>query len=115
MAEDKKISVIKATLSTGKVVLLKEMKISHTEKACEQVAERAKDNGQLMQVLMQKELVKMLIVKVDEKTLTLADKDDLDSIFNVQEYGQVLKVVARMSGGDEKPKEAKIELVAAML
>jgi hypothetical protein len=114
-AEQKKISVIKATLSSGKVVLLKQMRVSHMEKAAEQVSARAGDSGNLMQVLIQKALVQLLLYQIDGKEVTMAQKDDMDDLFSIQEYSQILQVVGKISGGDDKSKEAKIEFVASIL
>lgn len=113
--EKKTISLVKATLSTGKVVLLRELKISHSEKAAMMVADKAGENSKVMQILMQKELIKMVLFKVNDKELSLAEKDDFDNLFTIQEYSQIAQVVGKMNGGDDGSKEAKIELVASNL
>jgi len=114
-----KISLVKATLSSGKIVLLKQMKISHSEKAAMAVADRAGENGKLFSILMQKELVSLLLYKINDKELSLAEKDDMDSLFSPHEYGQVMEVIAKMNGGgDEESKKlmpVKIDLIAAEL
>ena len=56
------MKVIKVTLSTKKVVLLREMKISDQETAAQEVSHRADGDANLMGLFMQKALVKNLIV-----------------------------------------------------
>jgi hypothetical protein len=107
-----KITVVKATLSTGKVVLLRTVTIRDTEYAAAAVANRANGDANLLQLFMQRELLKNLIVKVDDRELSPTEKEDLDSIFNMGEYTQLLTVVKKVSGGDEK-NEPAIEVVSS--
>jgi len=103
--------VVKATLSTMKVVLLKEMKISHTEIAAQEVASRANGDSNVMQVLMQKALVKNLLVSVDGKELSASDREDMDNLFSMAEYSQLLTVIKKMSGVDDLGKPPVFEIV----
>jgi hypothetical protein len=113
MTDSPKLSVVKTTLSTGKVVLLHQLKIKHTERAAEQIATEAGESQQLFQFKMQKALVQQLLFKVDDKIISMAERDDMDKLFNTNEYSQILKVIGKISGGDEKQKDPQIELVAA--
>lgn len=107
-----KQQVVKVTLSSGKVVLLHQVKISHTEQAAEMCSRRANGDSNLLQVFMNKALIQILLFQVDGKELTAAQKEDLDSIFSVAEYSQLLKVVGKISGGDEAGKEPTLEHVS---
>lgn len=110
-------SYVKCVLSTGKVVYLREMKISDTEKAAQKVAKRSDGDPLMLQVLMPKELLKSLLSKVAEKEgdpvrdLSATEKEDMDSLFKMVEFGQLMKVVTKMSGGDEAGNELATELI----
>lgn len=103
-------TVVRATLSTGKVVLLREMKISDAENAAKEVSKRAAGDQTLLQIYSQKVLVRNLIVQIDGRKPTQADKEDMDSLFSIQEYGQIISVIQKMQGGDDMG-EAQIEVV----
>lgn len=113
-----KLSLIKVVLSSGKVALLREMKISDTEKAAQMVASKANGEATVMAVLMQKAYLQLLLVKVGKNneeephTVTGNEREDLDSLFTMAEYGQLLKVIGKLSGGDEAGNDPKIEMVA---
>lgn len=94
------ISVHKVTLGSGKVVLLREPKIKHQELALSAVAEKAGGNQMLAATLAQKELVKMLIVQVDGKAPNNQEKEDLDGLFSLREYGQLVQVLGKLTGDD---------------
>lgn len=104
-----KKSVVKATLSTGKVVYLREMKISDTELAAQACARKAGDSDSLLKIMMQKELVKILLVQIGDKKISAAEKEDIDALFNITEYSQVLTVVGKMSGSDDMGKQPVLE------
>ena len=103
---------VKVTLSTGKVVLLNEMKISTSEKAAEMVAQRAGDSQNLMIMLMPKALLQLLISHVDDKPVGMTERNNMDSLFTVLEYNQLLKVVGKMNGGGDEKGEAQVEFLA---
>lgn len=105
-----KITGVKVTLSSGKVVLLREMKISHTELAAQEVAVKANGDPMVMQILMQKAVIKNLLFKIDDKEVSAVQREDMDSLFSMSEYSQLVKVVNKMSGGDEMGKDAKLEI-----
>lgn len=108
-----KVKCVKVTLSTGKVVLLREMKIRHTELAAQEVSPKSNGDANLLQILMNQALVKQLIFKIDEATPSQAELEDLDELFSIAEYSQLLKVVGKMAGGDSAGKSAEplIEIV----
>lgn len=115
MSEQKKFNAVKVTCSTGKVVILREMQIKHTEQAAQLVAPRAKGDSTLLQLFMQKELVKLLLVQIDGKDVSADEKEDLNSILSMAEYAQVLKIIGKMNGGDdeEEGKTPKLEMISA--
>ncbi len=106
---------IKATLSSGKIVLLRTLKIVHFELAVKAVGGRGKGNATLQQVLTNKELMKLLLHSVDGKVLGPTDAEDLDALFTIAEYQQVQHVIGEMAGainGDGEESEGpKIETV----
>ena len=108
-----KLQVAKVTLSYGKVVLIREMKVSDTEKAAQMVAQKASGDSNMLQILMQKALLQILLVQVDGKALTGMEKEDIDSLFKMGEYTQLLKVIGKMYGEDEKGKEPLVEFANA--
>ncbi len=103
-----KLSVHKVTLSTKKEVLLRELKISHQELAMQNAAQKAGDSPLLFAGSAQKEMLKVLLHSVDGKELTAAQREDLDSLFNFPEYMQLMDVMGKLMGTDEKSKP-KIE------
>lgn len=106
-----KQNVVKVTLSTKKVVILREMRIADTELAAEMVATRAGSNATLLQILMQKELLKMLLLQIDDKKPSEQEKENLDNLLKVGEYQQLMQVVSKVAGLDEAGKfQPQLEL-----
>lgn len=91
--------VHKVTLSTGKVVLIRDMKIKHQELAAQAVGNRHSDAQLAQGMAVQNELVKILLVSVDDKEVR--SHDNLDDLFSMGEYKQVLKAIEKIGGGDE--------------
>lgn len=104
---------IKVTLSSKKVVLLRQPKIKHQSQAVQVASQKVKsENNLVLGSELQQELLKILLISVDDKTLTGSQKEDLDSIFTIGEYQQCLKVVNKlMSGESEGNEEPTIETV----
>lgn len=92
------MNVHKITLGSGKVVIMREPKISDTETAVSISGKIAGDNNALLNLCTQKELVKLLLVEVDGKALTLNEKESLDSLFTMSEYQQLNKVLTKIMG-----------------
>ncbi len=103
-------SVHKVVLSTGKEVMLKEMKIKYQNLAVKAIGNKAGDNQLYMGSLMQEELLKMLVVEINGKKPEPKIMENLDEVFSFQEYRQLLSVVGKIMGGNE-PGEAQIEIV----
>lgn len=104
--------VTKVVLSSKKEVLLREMKIKHTEQAAQAAAPRANGDSNVLGLLMQKELLKLLICQVDGKMPAASELEDMDDLFSISEYNQLLKVAAKLMGGDDMGKEPTTEVVA---
>ena len=97
-----KINACKCTLSTGKVVILRLPVIADTEESARLAGNVADPNNTIhLGMVMQKELVKRLLLQVDERELGLNDKEDLDALFNLKEYTEVQKAVNTLAGTDE--------------
>lgn len=103
----------KVTLSSGKEVYLREPKIKHTELAAQAAGPKAGSNNHLMVMLMQKELLKQLIVQVDGKLLKPLELEDLDSILTAKEYGQLLHMMERLTGDQVELGKCQIEVVTS--
>ena len=103
------MEVYKVTLSSGKIVHLREPKIGDIESASQVAGKGAADNNALLGIKLQKELVKLLVVQVDGKSLTMIEKEQLDKVFSFKEYQQVLKVVSTITSGDDSGNEPMIE------
>lgn len=103
--------VYKVTLSTGKIVLLREMKIKHRSLAIQAASPRSKGDQNLLAVNGQEELLKMLIAQVDGKDLRASDLEDLDSLFSMKEFGQLMHVMGQLMGDDGDLGKPQIEIV----
>lgn len=103
--------VTKVTLSSGKVVLLRDFKIRHQELAAKAVGPRGSENQSYQNILMQNELIKILTVRVD--AADVKPTDSLDDLFTMAEYQQICKVVMKLSGGDEASVAPLIEVVSS--
>ena len=107
------LNVHKVTLSSGKVVLLREVKIKDQELAAQAASSRAgEDNKLALAIGMQKEMLKMLIVQVDGSQVTPVQLEDLDAVFSYAEYMQLVNVLGKLTG-DESLGNAQIELVTS--
>lgn len=109
---EKKLRVTKVTLSTGKIVLLRELKISHSEEAAQLVSARSNGDINVLGIMMQKAMLQLLLFQIDGKTLTANQIEDLDSIFTIGEYGELLGVMGKIMGVDNGKKEPKLEFIA---
>jgi len=101
------MNAYKFTLSTGKVVYLREPKIGDLETASQVAGKKAADNQAYLGVLVQKELLKTLLVQVGEKKPSLTEKENMDAMFTFSEYQQAVKAVAMITateGNELKPE-----------
>lgn len=93
------VTAIKITLSSSKVVLIREPKIRDQEMSMQIAATRSKDNTILMVTQSQKELLKLILLQIDGKSITKQEVERLDDLFTLAEYNQVMQVVGKVSGG----------------
>lgn len=108
---EKQTFVTKVTLSSGKVVLLKEMKIRHQELAIAAAAPKAGDNQALLAFNVQKELLKILVVNINGQDKKPIELEKLDDVFSMSEYLQLLKVMSKLMGDDSDMGKSQIEVV----
>jgi hypothetical protein len=106
------VFVHKITLSTGKVVLLRDPKIKDQELATQAASSKVKgDNAFAYGFALQKEMLKMLLVQINDKKPSAVEVEDLDGLFTYAEFMQCLKVVAKVAGlEDTEMGNFKIEL-----
>lgn len=91
------MNAFKFVLSTNKVIYLREPKIGDLETASQVAGKKAADNQAYLGVLVQKELLKTLLVGVGEKKLGMSEKENLDALFNFSEYQQAVKAVSMIT------------------
>jgi hypothetical protein len=106
------INAHKVTLSTGKVVILRDPQINDQETAMQVAAPRAKDNPMLMVSFAQKEMLKLLILEVDGKAPSKIELEQLGKMFTLPEYNQLQAYLGKMAAGDAGMGECQSELVA---
>lgn len=104
--------VTKVTLSSKKIVLLREPKIKDQELAAKAAASQVGENSNTaLAMAMQKEMLKMLTVQIDGKDVKPVQLEDLDSVFNYRDYSELSKVVQQLMGYDGKDEgNVKVEL-----
>jgi hypothetical protein len=107
-----KMKVIKVTLSSGREVLLRELKIRDQEMAMRNCADKAGTNVILAATMGQKELLKLLIVQVDGKPVKGAETENLDDLFTYSEYMQLMQVLGKLTGADTQT-DPKIEFATS--
>jgi hypothetical protein len=107
------MDVHKVTLSSGKVAYLRDMKIEDQELAAIAAGRSAPADNQLaMGVVMQKELLKILLIQVGEKKLSGSEKEDLNSLFSYTDYREITSVVGQIAGVDDPLGKLQIEHVS---
>ena len=107
----KKVACYKFTLPSKKVIIIREPKISDTRTASQVAGRKAGTNQVHCNVLLQEEMIKLLLVSINDNKLSSIQKEDLDSLFTMKEYGYVLKCVQQVGGGDEEEGEPQMEIV----
>lgn len=110
--EKKEINCIKVVLSGGKEVLLREMKMKYQNLALQSVGNKAKDNQLLAGSLMIQELIKILIIQIDNKDVKASALESLDDIFSYKQLQQLQQVVGKLMGGDDDLGELTTEFVS---
>jgi hypothetical protein len=104
----------KVKLSSGKEVMLRQIRIKDQELAAKAASRGNDDSKYGMAISMQKELVKILLVQINGKALKAIEKEDLDSIFTYAEYMQLVEVLGKITEvGDSGLGNAQIEIVTS--
>lgn len=103
-----KIDAVRVVLPSKRVAILRELKISDNQLAAKLVGNKAKNQFE-MALAMQSELIKLLLLQIDDKKLDHADKNNLDILLSVSEYSCLSKVIQKMSGGDESGEDPEME------
>jgi hypothetical protein len=109
---ENQLGVAKVTLSSGKVVLIREQQIGDQEMAAKAAAPRAGDNAMILAVFANQELVKLLLVEIDGKKPSASEKENLNNLLTIQDYKQIQRVIQKMAGDDEG-NEPQIEFQSA--
>lgn len=103
MAE-KQMSVYKIVLPSKKVAYLREMKISDQNLAAKAVGNKAKSQAE-QNVMVLQEMVKLLLVQIDDTKLDHIAKNNLDNLLSVRDYRALLLAIHKIEGGDEDQGE----------
>jgi len=92
------MDVIKVTLGSKKVVLLRPLQIKHQDLAAQAAAMKLGNqaNDVAMALVMQKELLKLLLVQVDGADLKSHQLEDLDALFSVGEFTQLSQALNKL-------------------
>lgn len=98
--ENNEIECARITLSTGKIVLIRVLQIKHMEQA-EQLA------GAIAGMKFIKEMIKLLVVKIDDKMIKPAQLENLDALFSIKEYMEVTQVVGNFIGAETKAPQVE--------
>lgn len=101
---------IKATLSSNRVVLLRQFEMRFQRTAVEIAGSRAGTNQALLGMLLQDEILKQMLYSVDGEELKGVQKEALDKLFDASEYRQLMKVIEQVLGDASTPK---IEMVSS--
>lgn len=101
MENQNQIPVIKFTLSSEKVIFLREPRIRDTEMVAQLAGKKAGENMAYLGVLMQKELFKVLLVAINEEPIPAKEKDMLDNLFTMKEWKECMKALMKVTGDDE--------------
>lgn len=106
------MNVHKLTLTTNKVVLVRDPNIGDEEIALGIAADKSGNNQMKASAGMAKELVRLLLLKIDDKMLSEAEKENLDALLSYTEYSQVRSYVQKVMGLDDPLAQVKVEMVS---
>lgn len=104
--------VHKVTLGSGKVVLLRDIKIKHYELAMKAAGHKAGKNELLAGFSSSCELLKMLIVQIDGKDVSKSGVEDLDALFSASEFRQLSKFLDKLQQAEGEDEDPKSEVVS---
>lgn len=106
------IMVHKVTLTSGKVVLLRDIKIKDYELAMKAAGARSGKNELLAGFSSSCELLKMLIVQIDGKDVSKASVENLDALFTASEFRQLSKFLEKLQQAEGEDEDPKSEVVS---
>lgn len=108
------MEVMKVTLGSKKVVLLRPLQIKHQDLAAQAASARVGNTGDTaLGIAMQKELLKLLIVQVDGQAMKQSQLEDLDSVFSFSEYIQLCQVLQKIIGDQNEMGNFQIEFASS--
>ena len=110
MAE-KKTPAMQVTLSTKKVVILRHPKIADMEDASMMAGHGVEGGNPGMGVKLNRQLISRLLLQVNGKELNLVEKEQLDELFDVSEFLQLIQAVNQAMGMGQKDFQPKVESV----
>lgn len=111
MTGQKQLEVAMYTLSSGKRIYFREPKIIDSENAAKAASKQADGDQTITMMLAQKEMLKIILVQVDDTRMTALMRNDLDGVFTYKEYAQVQTCLQHyVSDGDEGNLELTPEL-----
>lgn len=106
---EKPINAYKITLSTKRVVLLRELKLKDQNLATKMLGQR-KMNQAEMHLAIQENLIKILLMEIDGVKLDHKAKENLDDLFSVKEYGQLVLALTKINSEDEENSSGEAEI-----
>lgn len=100
----------KITLSSSKVVILNAITIAMKNSAVEAAAQKSNGAGRGFDALLQDELLRQTIYKINGNIPSGAEREDLDKLLSFAEYSEVMQGMTEVMGLDVA-KKPKIEVL----
>lgn len=100
------------TLSTGKIVVLSEVTIAMKNEALEMAGMKTQSQGRAFDARFQDELLRCMIHSVNNVTPSGHDKENLDKLFDLNEYSELMMGVQEVMGGTAL-KKPKVEILTS--
>lgn len=96
---------IRIKLKTGRTATMREITVDMQREATALAATRVKEgNTVVLGMEAQHELLKMCIVRVNDKVLTGIEKEEISKTLNMVEYNQCVMAIEKMAGKIEEPE-----------
>jgi hypothetical protein len=104
-------TLVKCTLSTGKVVLLREPRIEFQALASQRIGGKAGDDKFTYVLMLNKEMLRLMIHSINEKPVDQKALLDLDAHLSYLEFNQLSTVIGKLTGGEDPLAVATTETV----
>ena len=104
------LDVYKVVCPSGKVVLLREMKVKYEDLAFRAVGNKAGKNEHLTGKMLQDELLKILIVEVDGQKPDSTKMESLDAMFSYLDIRFLRTVMNKITGGEDEGEKKPLVL-----